>query len=154
MDDDVTDFGMRIPYLIRQVNHALSQRLDRALKPYSLTQAQLSALAILGHQHPAPSSGAELSQRSGVTPPSMSAALADLAGRGLVRRTPHPTHGRIVEVGITSAGRKLLREVQVATKAAEERDMGGLDAAQQEQLRDLLRTMMRNLDLYLPREEK
>ena len=150
MDDDVTDFGLRIPYLIRQVNHALSRRLDTALKPYGLTQAQLSALAILGHEHPEPSSGAELSQRSGVTAPSMSAALADLTERGLVRRAAHPTHGRIVQVSITPSGRKLLREVQTATKVAEDRDMGGLDPAQQAQLRELLQEMMRNLGLYLP----
>ena len=61
----VDDFGQRLPYLLRRVNAALSQRLDRTLRGYSLTQAQLSALALLGLEHPDGLSGAELSHRSG-----------------------------------------------------------------------------------------
>jgi DNA-binding MarR family transcriptional regulator len=144
------DFGQRLPYLMRRVNAALSQRLDRTLHPFSLTQAQLSALALLGRAHPGGLSGAELAQRSGVTPQSMSAALAGLTGRELVVRSPHPTHGRIIEIRVTAAGLDLLARVQAATRAAEDRDMGGLDEEQQAQLRALLQHMMRSMDLYLP----
>jgi len=98
----VDDFGQRLPYLLRRVNAALSQRLDRTLRGYSLTQAQLSALALLGLEHPDGLSGAELSHRSGVTAQSMSAAIAGLVERGLVGRAPHPSHGRILEARITA----------------------------------------------------
>jgi DNA-binding MarR family transcriptional regulator len=149
-DDDVADFGQRIPYLIRRAHTELSHRLDRDLRAFGLTQAQLSAMAILDHDHPTPLSGAELSQRSAVTAPSMSAALTGLEERGLVTRRPHPTHGRIVEVHVTEAGRTLVREVQVTTKAVEDRDMGGLSEAEQEQLRVLLRRLVGGLGAYLP----
>lgn len=150
MKSDVADFGQRLPYLLRRVGGALGQRLDADLKPYGLTQAQLSALALLGAARPDSLSGAQLSQRSGLTPQSIHTAVAGLVDRALVERAPHPTHGRIIESRLTDAGAALLLEVQTATLEAEERYVGGLDAEQQEQLRSLLRAMMADLDLYLP----
>ena len=147
---DVADFGQRLPYLLRRVSGALSQRLDADLKSYDLTQAQLSALALLGEARPGSLSGAQLSQRSGLTPQSMHTALTGLVSRGLVERTPHATHGRIIESSLTAAGAALLLEVQTVTWEAEDRYVGGLDPRQQEQLRDLLRIMMANLGLHLP----
>ncbi|SEB93039.1 DNA-binding transcriptional regulator, MarR family [Nocardioides exalbidus] len=149
---DVSDFGQRIPYLLRRVGGALSQRLDADLKPYGLTQAQLSALALLGQVRPRSLSGAELSQRSGLTPQSMHTAVAGLVERDLVERSPHPTHGRIIESRLTAAGAALLLDVQTATYEAEGRYVGGLDADQQEQLRGLLRAMMVDLGLHLPEQ--
>lgn len=143
------DFGLRLPYLLRRVNGALSQRLDRALKPYALTQAQLSALALLAHQKPGGLSGAELSHRSGVTAQSMHAALTSLETRGLVVRRAHPTHGRILETFVTDEGLSLVHEVQRQTLASKDYD-AGLTPAEQQQLRSLLRKMMIELDLYLP----
>jgi DNA-binding MarR family transcriptional regulator len=147
---DVSDFGLRLPYLIRRVNAALSQRLDRTLKAFELTQGQLSALALLGRFAPRGMSNSELSQLSGLTPQSMSTAVAGLVQRDLVNRTPHSTHGRIVELHITAGGSRLLKRVQLETAGREGRDLGGLTPDQQDQLREFLRAMMRNLDLYLP----
>lgn len=146
------DFGQRIPYLVRRVNSALSQRLDATLREYALTQAQLSALAILAVDRPSSRSNAELSQRSGVTAQSMSAAVAGLLDRGAVSREAHPSHGRIQLVSITEAGLELVHQVQAASDVVEERDMDGLDPAEQQQLRHLLQRMMRHLNLYLPGE--
>lgn len=79
----------------------------------------------------------------------MSSAIAGLVERGLVARTPHPEHGRILECRITPAGLALLHEVQQATRDSE-RYTGGLSPAKQEQLRALLTEMMISLDLFLP----
>ncbi len=143
------DFGRRIPYLLRRVNGELSQRLDEDLREFGLTQSQLSALAILALEHPKGLSGATLSARSGVTPQSMSAAIAGLVDRDLIRRSPHPTHGRILECTITPAGIDVVEKVQEATRDSD-RYSGGLDEAQQATLRDLLTRMMHTLDLHLP----
>ncbi|MBM9468547.1 MarR family winged helix-turn-helix transcriptional regulator [Nakamurella leprariae] len=145
------DFGRRLTYLFRRVNGALSQRLDRILKGFSLTQAQLSALALLDAEPSGTLSGAELSDRSGVTPQSMSAAVAGLLDRGLVVRTPHPSHGRILQIHLTAAGSDLLHQVQA--ESAVDDEAAGLDRHQEDQLRALLRQMMRALDLYLPPDD-
>ncbi|MFH5878647.1 MarR family winged helix-turn-helix transcriptional regulator [Arthrobacter sp. NA-172] len=146
------DFGQRLPYLLRRVNAALSQRLDEDLREFKFTQSQLSALAILHIVHPDGLSGARLSARSGVTPQSMSAAIVGLAERGFVERSPHPTHGRVLECRITDAGADVLELVQRATRDSNRYD-AGLSAAQQGQLRALLTEMMCALGLYLPSGE-
>ena len=143
------DFGQRLPYLFRRVNSALSHRLDEDLREFALTQSQLSALAILDSASPDALSGATLSTRSGVTPQSISTAIAGLLNRGLITRTPHPEHGRILECRISPAGAHLLAAVQRATRDSDRYD-AGLSAPQREQLRGLLTVMMRSLSLYLP----
>ena len=146
------DFGQRLPYLLRRVNGALSHRLDQDLREFALTQSQLSALAILDIAFPDALSGATLSTRSGVTPQSMSTAIAGLLHRGLITRTPHAEHGRILECRISPAGAHLLTAVQRATRDSDRYD-AGLSAPQREQLRELLTVMMRSLSLYLPERE-
>ncbi|WP_413804835.1 MarR family winged helix-turn-helix transcriptional regulator [Streptomyces sp. OE57] len=146
----VEDFGQRLPYMMRMVSTALSQQLDRTLRKFSLTHAQLAALAQLGLEKPNGLSGAELCRRAGVTAQSMSSAIASLLDRGLVVRAPHPTHGRILDVRITESGLDLLERAQAATKAVEDRALATLTAAQQRELRALMRQIMADMDLYLP----
>ncbi|WP_433263545.1 MarR family winged helix-turn-helix transcriptional regulator [Actinosynnema sp. CS-041913] len=146
----VRDYGQRLPYMMRMVSNALSQDLERALRPFSLNHAQFAALAQLGLEHPDGLSGAELGHRAGVTAQSMSTAIASLLDRGLVVRTPHPTHGRILEVRITAEGRRLVERAQEAAKSVEDRAVAGLTPAQQDELRALLRHMTRILGLYVP----
>jgi DNA-binding MarR family transcriptional regulator len=147
---DISDFGNRLQYLFRRIDGALSQRLDDDLRPYGITQGQLSALAQLHVARPGALSGAELSHRAGITPQSMSTALAGLLSRGLVAREPSPGHGRRLDVRITDAGAELLLEVQRVTA---ERDAGmdlGLDDREEEELRALLRRVAERLGVYLP----
>ncbi|TDD93953.1 MarR family winged helix-turn-helix transcriptional regulator [Actinomadura rubrisoli] len=146
----VRDYGQRLPYMMRMVSNALSQQFERVLRGFSLNHAQFAALAQLGLEHPDGLSGAELGYRAGVTAQSMSAAVASLLDRGLVTRTPHPTHGRILEVRITGEGLELIERAQAAAKRVEDRAMAELTPAQQDELRSLLRQITRTLDLYVP----
>jgi len=144
------DFGRRLPYMMRMVSNALSLQLERALRQFSLTHAQLAALAHLGLESPGALSGAELGHRAGVTAQSMSAAIASLLERGLVVRAPHPTHGRRLDVQITASGLELLDRAQAATKAVEVRALAPLSPDQHRELRAILRQMMIAMDVYLP----
>ncbi|MFJ8148714.1 MarR family winged helix-turn-helix transcriptional regulator [Streptomyces sp. NPDC096048] len=143
------NFEERLPYLMRRVSSALTQRVDRTLREFSLTHAQLGALAQLGLVAPESLSGATLGQRIGVTAQSMSTAIAGLRERGLVDREPHPTHGRILQVRITPEGAELLARAQAAIKKVEDRTLAFLDDEQQRQLQRVLRSMMQAMDLYL-----
>ena len=118
---DISDFGDRLQYLFRRIDGALSQRLDDDLRPYALTQSQLSALAQLHVARPGALSGAELSHRAGITPQSMSTAIAGLLSRGLVVREPAPGGGRRLDDTGGDA-----REVQ---RGAGEVDRGAAAAA-------------------------
>lgn len=143
------NFEERLTYLMRRVSTALAQDVDRALRSVSLTHAQYGALAQLGLVDPKALSAATMAERNGITAQSTSTAIAGLLDRGLVRREPHPTHGRILEVRITPAGAELLARAHAATGKAEDRALASLDEGQQRVLRGALRTTMQAMGLYM-----
>ena len=143
------DFSERLPYTMRMVSQALSQQLERTLRPLGLTHAQLAALTQLGLEPSSGYSGAELASRAGVTPQSMSTAVASLLERDLVVRTPHPTHGRVLEVRITPEGAALLARAQSAAKTVEDRAVAQLSEAEYTQLKGLIYKLMQTLDIYV-----
>jgi DNA-binding MarR family transcriptional regulator len=143
------NFEGRLTYLMRRVSTALAQDVDRALRDFSLTHAQYGALAQLGLVDPETLSAATMAERNGITAQSTSTAIAGLLDRALVRREPHPTHGRILQVRITAEGAELLARAHAATGKAEDRALAFLDEGQQRVLRGALRKMMQAMGLYL-----
>lgn len=138
----ITEPVTRIAYLVRMLSNSLSQQIERALRPLQLTQAQLAALAQLALGPADGLSGAELGRRAGVTPQSMSTAVAGLHRRGLVTRSRHPTHGRMIQIRITEEGRRVLERAQELTAPVDARALALLSVDERQQLRTLLlRTM-------------
>ena len=78
-----------------------SQRVDT-----SVTLTHLAALSTLKRN--GPMSPGELAAHERVQPPSMTRVVVALEGMGLVTRTPHPTDGRQVIIGLTAAAEDLL----------------------------------------------
>ncbi|GAA2690484.1 hypothetical protein GCM10009864_75780 [Streptomyces lunalinharesii] len=132
----------RTAFLVRLLSNTLSQQVERALKPLSLTQAQLAALAQLTFSEEGWLSGAELGRRAGVTAQAMSGAITDLERRGLVRRSPHPTQGRIQRVHLTEDGAQLLDRAQQLTEPVDARALALLTESEREQFRSLLLRVM------------
>ncbi|MFD5877089.1 MarR family winged helix-turn-helix transcriptional regulator [Streptomyces sp. NPDC060322] len=66
-------------------------------------------------------SGAALARRSMVTPQTMSSVLANLEGRGLVERRPHPVHQHILEARLTRTGHSLVRRADEVVQEIEDR---------------------------------
>ncbi len=84
----------------------LSRRLRNQRVDTSVTLTHLAALSTL-KRHGAMSPG-ELAAHERVQPPSMTRVVVALEGMGLVSRTPHPTDGRLVIIGLTAAAEDLL----------------------------------------------
>lgn len=141
------DYSKRLPYVMRRVSQALSGRLERTLHPFGLTHAQLSALAQLGLEPGRGASGAVLARGAGLTAQSMSEAVAALLERELVTRTPHPTHGRVLEVRITGSGLDLLTQAQQASAAVEDHALAALSEGDREQLKALLEEVAMTLQI-------
>jgi DNA-binding MarR family transcriptional regulator len=140
----VGDPSKRVGYLIWQLSQAYAVRIEQALRPLRLTQAQFSALMRLGMD--GATSGAELARRCGVTAQSMGTAVQGLAERGLVERRAHPTHGRIIEISITPKGEELAVHAQQALMPAEEEALAPFTAQEQARLRADLRRMLATLN--------
>ena len=83
-----------------------SRRLRNQRVDTSVTLTHLAALSTL--QRHGPMSPGELATHERVQPPSMTRVVVALEGMGLVTRTPHPTDGRQVIIGLTPAAEELL----------------------------------------------
>lgn len=138
-----------VGYPLKRAQHALRLAMDAALAPLDLSTPQYVVLSVLeraGHAGEDALSGAELARRCFVTPQTMTGLVAGLEGRGLVRRRPHPTHGRVLEVGMTATGRATLGRAHAAAGAIEDRMLAGRTAAERRQLAAWLQACAEALD--------
>jgi len=96
--------------VMRFARRLRNQRVDT-----SVTLTHLAALSTL--KRSGPMSPGELAAQERVQPPSMTRVVVALEGMGLVTRTPHPTDGRQVIIGLTAAAEDLLSEEARAREA-------------------------------------
>lgn len=106
-----------IGYLLRQTWGTLRFAMDTILRPLDLTSVQYGVLSVLAREPG--SSGADLARAINTTPQAMNGVLATLEQEQLVERRPHPTHGRILRVTLTSEGQRRLDAANPAIRALE-----------------------------------
>ena len=128
---------------VRRTYQALRTRLDAVLAPTGLTTPQCTALAFLDSAGKASTS--ELARAESVTAQTMHVLVAGLERSGLVVREPHPSHGRILLVSLTSEGRRALRRAREVAARVQEQMVAGLPESQRPSLLRLLRDVERAL---------
>lgn len=111
--------------------------MDEALKELGVTTPQYAALSVLAEEPGL--SNAALARRSFVTPQTMNQILVRLEAAGLVKRRPHPEHGRVLQAHLTEEGEKLRRECERRVDAIEERMVYELSEEERLRLLELLR---------------
>ena len=92
---------------MRSVQAAYRLAIDRALEPVGITSSQFTVLATL-EAEPGVSSS-EVARRIEVSAQTMNAIVSKLLAAGLVARAPHPEHGRILELELTTRGGQALQ---------------------------------------------
>ena len=125
-------------YLIKQAQAVLNAHLNRALHEHGVTLTQFAVLTALAEEPGL--SNADLARRAFITPQSMNENLRDLEQRGWITRSRHPTHGRILQIGLTAAGLATLRACDEAATAIEQRMLAGLDPGERRHLAAALRS--------------
>jgi DNA-binding MarR family transcriptional regulator len=116
--DDVTRTTLDTAALAHDLRLAVmrfSRRLRNQRVDTTVTLTHLAALSTLKRH--GPMSPGELAAHERVQPPSMTRVVVALESRGLVTRTPHPTDGRQVVIGLTPAAEVLLSEEVRAREA-------------------------------------
>jgi len=93
-------------YLLRQAWQAFRSAMEAALREHGLTGAQYAVLSVLRREPGM--SGADLARACNTTAQAMNGVLATLQRDGLIERRPHPTHGRILQVTLSSEGERRL----------------------------------------------
>ncbi|MFF7729003.1 MarR family winged helix-turn-helix transcriptional regulator [Streptomyces sp. NPDC008001] len=123
----------------------LTRRLHRAQKryldPVGITPAQSRLLRTVAH-YDRPPRMADLAQRLEVVPRAVTTLVDALEAGGSVRRVPDPSNRRVIRIELTDEGRRVLRKLREARRAAVEDLLAPLSAAQREQLGGLLDELM------------
>lgn len=104
-------------YFLKRAQHAFRTRIDEALRPVGLTAPQFAVLVAIDAD--AGISNAALARAAFVTPQSMQGMLSNLERDGLLTRTNHPGHGRILRNQLTPRGRQILEEARCHVQEAE-----------------------------------
>ena len=150
-DDQTSDVIAQLAELLACTSWRLRRASRRELEPLGLTFGQARALRLLARAGEPVRIG-ELAARLEVVPRSATSMVDALEAAGLVDRTPDPIDRRSILVGLTDSGVDLLARLGRARRASAESLFARLDAAQREQLLELLATLNER-DPTPPREE-
>lgn len=120
---------------------------DELFAAVDLSAQQYNALRLLEAAHPGTVPTLTLGARLISRAPDMTRMLDRLEDRGLVHRERRPENRRVVKVGVTAAGLKLLAELAPSVQDCHRRQLGHLSARDLKQLVELLQSVR------LPHEE-
>jgi DNA-binding MarR family transcriptional regulator len=133
-----------VGYNLKITQHRLRQRLDAELARLGITAPQNAVLlAVAGNPR---ISNAELARAAFVTPQTMQGILVNLERGGLIVRSPHPGHGRVIMTELTKAGQKAVAEGAKAADVVERQMLSMLSAEEATLLRELLKRCAAALD--------
>jgi DNA-binding MarR family transcriptional regulator len=133
-----------LSYLVGRADRVLRRAMNEVLASHSVSLNQYTTLSVLERRGGL--SNAQLARRSLVSPQSMNEVLLTLEQRGLVRRRPHPEHGRILQAQVTAKGRKLLTACEAEVAALEERMVRAVSPEDRRTLRTALLECVHALD--------
>ncbi len=87
---------------IWRAQRAVERAAEAWLAPLGMSAATVRIMRLLYHQPG--QSAADLARRLGLAPQSIGPVIAAATERGLLERRPHPVHGRVLQLFLTSAG--------------------------------------------------
>jgi DNA-binding MarR family transcriptional regulator len=127
---------------LRRTQHAVRNRLDADLAATGLTMPQYTVLAALDREGDLSSS--DLARELGMTVQTVNVLVKGLENAGLLRRTRHPSHGRILLAELTATGKRALTRGYAAGKAVQDSVLSGLTGPDRALLLRHLKTIEQN----------
>ncbi len=141
----------RISYAVARLERAVRAAIAERVRPHGLTTLQYTTLSVL-ERHGAPLSNAQLARRAYMSPQSMSEVIDALEQKGLIRRNPHPNHGRQLPATLTAKGRRVLVDCERMVDELEGVMLADLTARQQTAFREALKSAVRALAAGFPHD--
>jgi MarR family transcriptional regulator for hemolysin len=130
--------------LIAAARRSLRQAVQRSVEPLRLNPPQFWTLLTLDEMSGA--SLGELARRQRIDAPAASRTVAALVRRGLVRLQLDRDDRRRSRLSLTRAGEELVRKLRPISDDLRARLVSGMNPAEEEALRALLRKVIGNLD--------
>lgn len=133
----------RLGYLLKGTQQALRNRMDTVLAASRITTPQYAALSAI--ERSSKISNADLAQACFVTAQTMIRIVKNLEYEGLIQRINHPTHGKIISIGMTAKGQRLLRSVHQKVNEIEGSLLKGFSKQDLNSMKAHLKRMIQNL---------
>ena len=148
-DEQQRDTGPVLPlaasagYQIRATHRLVQRTLQSRIEPCGVSLGMWYFLRVLWEGDGLTQS--ELSQRVGTMEPTTLSAIRDMERNGFVRRTPHETDRRKINIHLTDEGRALRARLMPHALAVIDQLLHGLTEREVAMLLSLLAAMQRNL---------
>ncbi len=131
----------QLAYIVASVNRQLEEELQERLRPAGLPIEQFRILEALDRLESCPMG--ELAAYALVEPPTLTKIVDRMVSESLVFRAPDPDDRRRVRVQMAPAGKALYKRLRKVSTAQEQRLAKQLPEAKAEELRTLLRALIR-----------
>lgn len=133
-----------VGYNLKITQHRLRQRLDAELARFGITAPQNAVLLAVASNPRI--SNAELARLAFVTPQTMQGILVNLERGGLIVRSPHPEHGRVIMTELTKEGHTAVADGSKAADVVERQMLSMLSTEEAGLLCELLKRCAVALD--------
>jgi DNA-binding MarR family transcriptional regulator len=107
-----------LAYLVGRLDHVLNKRLRDGLAPLGMTVPHYTALSVFRVMGSL--SNAQLAERTMVSPQSANEMVKAMEAKGWIERSPDPSHGRIIRIGLTDAGLDCLQGCDAVVRKVED----------------------------------
>ena len=133
-----------ISYAIARLQQLVLGSVNEVVAQHGLTALQFTTLSVL-NRHGKPLSSSQLARRSFMTAQSMHEVTHRLEQGGLIKRNPHPNHGRKLPASLTAKGRRVLAACESAVADFEARMLRGFNRAERARFLAMIKSAVRNL---------
>ncbi|HTJ55950.1 MAG TPA: MarR family transcriptional regulator [Devosiaceae bacterium] len=131
----------QLAYLIASLNRQLEEELEERLQPGGVPIEQFRILEVLDANEKLPMG--EIASLSLIEPPTLTKIVDRMVNEGLVYRAPDPEDRRRVLILMAPAGKALYKRLRGVSSAQERRIVDHLSSDRAEELKALLRELMR-----------
>jgi DNA-binding MarR family transcriptional regulator len=128
----------------------MQNRVERMLSRFGMSYGRFVVLGLLSTQAE-PTAVSKLADMASVTSATISAVISGMVRDGLVERHENPSDRRVVRIGLSAAGQKMLDDIFPLIFKWQSEAMGKLDPKELNTLIDLLAKV--NLDVTFDGEE-
>lgn len=132
----------KLGYLIKNAQHEVRIRMDKALRSLGITTPQYAVLSQL-EEYPR-LSNAQLARKCFVTPQTMNRILMGLESNHLIKRRGHEHHGRIQETVLSKLGTEKLEAAHRTVMEAENAVFRNISEEEKQTLLGLLQRIVRD----------
>lgn len=131
-----------VGYLIARLRASIFLAVDREVAAWGISAAQCSILVYIAHGRG--DRAADIARDYDYDTGSMTRMVARLAAKRLLRRVRDDSDRRVQRLQLTVAGRRLAGEVPAVASKVLNQHLGGFTRAEHDQLKGLLRRMLKN----------